>query len=123
MPPYCLEWVFTDWLPEELFANKVLLNSFINIVPRAYGEYARLATIPETGKEQIIIEKPQGYQNLNFGENHLFTAQERLAIMNEAGVAKAILRIPCWHNLGDQRRQLRPKSTGASGQTHFQSRG
>ncbi len=84
------------WLPEELFTDKVMLESFINIVPRAYGEYASLSTIPETGKQQIIIEKPQGCQNLNFADNHLFKADERLALMDEAGVDKAILRIPCW---------------------------
>lgn len=84
------------WLPENLLSDKSLMTSFINIVPRAYGEYARATTIPETGKDQIVIEKPKGYQNLNFGDNHLFKADERLALMDKAGVDKAILRIPCW---------------------------
>jgi predicted TIM-barrel fold metal-dependent hydrolase len=84
------------WLPGNLFDDRALLESFVQIVPRAYGEYARLATIPETGKEQIIIEKPKGYQNLNFGGDHLFHAEERLEVMDKTGVDKAILRIPCW---------------------------
>jgi predicted TIM-barrel fold metal-dependent hydrolase len=84
------------WLPEDLFTNRTMLEDYIKIVPRAYGEYARLATIPETGKEQIIIEKPKGYQNLNFAANHLFRAEERLELMEKAGIDIAILRIPCW---------------------------
>ena len=84
------------WLPGNLFEDRDLLESFVNSVPRAYGEYASLSTIPETGKEQIIIEKPRGYQNLNYGKDHLFHAEERLEVMNKTGVDKAILRIPCW---------------------------
>ena len=84
------------WLPENLFMDKSLLSSFINIVPRAYDEHVKMTTVPETGKQQIVIEKPRGYENLNFGENHLFNAKERLELMDESKVDKAILRIPCW---------------------------
>jgi len=86
----------THWLPESLFKDEALLTSFINIVPRAYGEYAKVTTIPETGKKQIVIEKPKGYQNLNFGDDHLYKAEERLAAMDKVGVDKSLLRIPCW---------------------------
>jgi len=84
------------WLPEDLFSNKTLLEDFLMVVPRAYGEYAKLSTIPETGKQQIVIEKPKGYENLNFGGDHLFRAEERLEIMEKAGIDVAILRVPCW---------------------------
>lgn len=84
------------WLPENLFKDKSLLSAFMNIVPRAYGERVMVTAIPETGKQQIVIEKPSGYENLNFGEEHLFDAESRLEAMNEASVDKAVLRIPCW---------------------------
>ena len=83
------------WLPENLFKDKALRDSFINCVPCAYGEYAKLTTIPETGLEQIVIEKPEGYVNLNYAENQ-YDSGTQLEDMNEAGVDIAILRIPCW---------------------------
>ncbi len=45
------------WLPENLFKDKSLRDSFISCIPYAYGEYARLAAIPGAKLEQIIIEK------------------------------------------------------------------
>lgn len=83
------------WLPENLFKDKSLRDSFINCVPCAYGEYARVAAIPGTELEQIIIEKPQGYENLNYAENQ-YDSNTQLKDMDEAGVNIAILRIPCW---------------------------
>lgn len=82
------------WLPEKLFTDKSLMNSFIRLMPRAYGEYARVDTIPGSKKLQIIIEKPEGCQNLNYSELNT-DGSNRLAVMDEAKVDKAILRIPC----------------------------
>lgn len=87
--------VNVHWLPENLFTDESLLNSFIRIVPRAYGEYAEVTTIPGTNRKQIVISKPKGYENLNFTE--MFTdSKGRLEAMDEARVDKAILRCPCW---------------------------
>ncbi len=84
------------WLPENLFTDDSLLNSFLRSVPRGYGEYAKVTTIPGTDRQQIVISKPKGYENLNFTE--LFTdSKSRLKAMDESGVDKAVLRIPCWH--------------------------
>jgi uncharacterized protein len=83
------------WLPEDLFSDKDLLDSFIRIVPRAYGEYAHVGQIPGSKDEQIIIEKPKGYENLNFGPKNV-DHKDKLASMDKAGVDKAFLRIPCW---------------------------
>ena len=47
------------WLPENLFKDKFLLDSFISYVPCAYGEHARVVLIPGTKLQQIIIEKPR----------------------------------------------------------------
>ncbi|MEO0252287.1 MAG: amidohydrolase family protein [candidate division WOR-3 bacterium] len=83
------------WLPENLFSDKKLLRQLLEIVPRAYGEYASVTTIPGTDKMQIIIEKPKGYVNLNYTELDV-SPSKRLEDMKEAGVDKAILRITCW---------------------------
>jgi predicted TIM-barrel fold metal-dependent hydrolase len=83
------------WLPENLFKDKALRDSFINCVPYAYGECARVKAIPGTKLEQIVIEKPMGYENLNYAENQ-YDSETQLADMDEAGVDIAILRIPCW---------------------------
>lgn len=82
-------------LPEDLFENKALLETFIRSVPRAYGDIAYVKNLPGTDKEQIVIEKPKDHENLNFGQNAVDT-RARLEIMDKAGLHKAILRTPCW---------------------------
>jgi len=83
------------WLPENLFKDESLRDSFINCVPCAYGEYAKIATIPGTNLQQIVIAKPKGYENLNYAENQ-YDSKTQLSDMDEAGVNIAMLRMPCW---------------------------
>ena len=59
------------WLPEDLFTDENLRDSFINSVPCAYGEYASVKTMPGTNLQQIVIEKPRGVENLNYAENSM----------------------------------------------------
>ena len=83
------------WLPEDLFTNEQLRDSFIGCVPCSYGEYAGLTEMPGTKLQQIIIEKPRGYTNLNYAENQ-YDSSTQVKDMDKAGVSTAILRIPCW---------------------------
>ncbi len=83
------------WLPENLFTDKSLLDSFLHCVPREHGVNTKLSTIPGTSTRQIVIEKPKGFENLNYAETQ-YSPQERLRDMDEAKIDKAILRIPCW---------------------------
>jgi len=83
------------WLPENLFKDRSLRDSFINCVPCAYGVYCKVTTIPGTKLQQIVIEKPEGYANLNYAENQ-YDSNTQLKDMDEAGVDIGILRIPCW---------------------------
>ena len=55
------------WLPPELLHDPDLMEQYLHTVPRAYNEYAYLAKIPGTDIDQIMIEKPRGYVNLNMG--------------------------------------------------------
>jgi len=82
-------------LPENIFRDEALLELFLRQPPQAYGEFAKLVTVPGTDKKQIVIEKPRGYANLNFSLNNV-DAKARLDIMEKAGLDKAILRTPCW---------------------------
>ena len=83
------------WLPENLFDDEALLASFLNVVPREYGVHAKLAPIPDKNLRQIIIEQPKGYAILNYAENQ-YSSKQQIKDMNEAGIDKGLLRIPCW---------------------------
>jgi predicted TIM-barrel fold metal-dependent hydrolase len=81
-------------LPEDLFSNPKILNGFLNSAPRGFGEIARVITM-DNGKKQLILEKPKGYQNLNYVEGD-YSAESKLAAMDEAGVDYGIMRVPVW---------------------------
>jgi predicted TIM-barrel fold metal-dependent hydrolase len=82
-------------LPQGLFQDEALLQAFLRIVPQAYGECAKVVTVPGTDNKQIVIEKPRGCANLNFSQNSV-DVEARLDTMKKAGLDKAILRTPCW---------------------------
>lgn len=82
------------WMPEDLFKDETLQNEILRMPPRSEGLYATKTTIPETDKEQITIDQPKGYQNLNYTELDV-NAEKRIKSMDEIGVDKAVMRIPC----------------------------
>lgn len=81
-------------LPEDLFSNEWVLNAFLNAAPRGFGEIARTIEM-EDGKRQVVLEKPKGYQNLNYVEGD-YSAQAKLVAMDDAGVDYGIMRVPVW---------------------------
>lgn len=81
-------------LPEDLFTNEEVLNGFLTTAPRGYGEVAYMG-VTESGKRQIILEKPKGYQNLNYVEGD-YTLESKIKAMDDAGVDVGILRVPVW---------------------------
>jgi len=81
-------------LPEDLFTNEKVLDGFLSTAPRSFGEIASLGTVA-SGKKQLILEKPKGYQNLNYVEGD-YSLEAKLKAMDDAGVDKAILRVPVW---------------------------
>lgn len=56
------------WIPEEFFSSRSLSEEFLRSASRASGVYAYETLVPDTGKKQIVIEKPKGCQNLNYVE-------------------------------------------------------
>jgi len=81
-------------LPEDLFSNERILNGFLNSAPRGFGEIARVETL-DSGKQQLILEKPKGYQNLNYVDGD-YSAEAKLAAMDDAGVDYGVMRVPVW---------------------------
>ncbi|MCF8095320.1 MAG: amidohydrolase [Desulfobacteraceae bacterium] len=81
-------------LPEDLFENEEILDGFLRSAPRGFGEIVRLGTT-ESGKRQLIVEKPKGYQNLNNVEVD-YSLEAKLKAMDEAGVDIAIMRVPVY---------------------------
>ena len=81
-------------LPEDLFSNEKILNGFLDSAPRGFGEIASVITM-ENGKKQLVLEKPKGYPNLNYVEGD-YSAESKLAAMDEAGVDYGIMRVPVW---------------------------
>lgn len=81
-------------LPEDLFTNEKMLDGFLSTAPRGYGEIASMGTVA-SGAKQLILEKPKGYQNLNYVEGD-YSLEAKLKAMDDAGVDIAILRVPVW---------------------------
>jgi len=82
------------WLPESLFTDKDMLNKFIAEIPSKDGWYGYCKEIESSGLKQIVIEKPQGYQNLNYVQGE-YTLERQINDMDAAGIDKAVMKIPC----------------------------
>lgn len=81
------------WLPNSLFTSERVLNEFLRAVPKAYGTHGYIKEMEESRGKHIVIEKPKGYQSLNYiGDEYLLDKQ--LEDMEKAGVDCAILKLP-----------------------------
>ena len=81
-------------LPEDLFSNEKILNGFLNSAPRGFGEIASVITM-ESGKKQLVLEKPKGFPNLNYVEGD-YGVESKLDAMDKAGVDYGVMRVPVW---------------------------
>ena len=81
-------------LPHDLFSNEKIMDGFLGSAPREWGEIAYLGTV-ESGKKQLILEKPKGFQNLNYVEGD-YSLEAKLQAMDDAGVDIALMRVPVW---------------------------
>lgn len=81
-------------LPEDLFTNERILSGFLNSAPRGFGEIARVIEM-DSGKKQLILEKPAGFQNLNYVEGD-YSVEAKLGAMDDAGVDYGVMRVPVW---------------------------
>jgi len=70
------------WLPPELLTNDELMEEYLNQVPRVYGDIAYTRMIPGTDIKEVVIEKPAGCINLNFGPETI-DPEDRIKVMSE----------------------------------------
>lgn len=85
------------WVPERIFEDDALMKRFLADVPEEFGWYGRCEEVPGAdGKKQVILEKPEGSQNLNYVQGD-YILEKQLADMDAAGVEKALLKVPGCH--------------------------
>jgi predicted TIM-barrel fold metal-dependent hydrolase len=81
-------------LPQNLFSDEKILDGFLSTAPR--GDHVVAYVTPlESGKKQLVLEKPEGFQNLNYVDGD-YDLESKLKAMDENGVDIAILRVPVW---------------------------
>ncbi|WP_099467597.1 amidohydrolase family protein [Konateibacter massiliensis] len=83
------------WLPEAIFEEGET-EKFLSEIPKEYGINGYLTEDEHINTKQITLEKPPGYQNLNYAQGE-YMLETQIADMDEAGVEKAILKIPGCH--------------------------
>lgn len=81
------------WLPESIFEDEREAEQFLAEIPETY-DLKGYTKVNKQGVKQIVIEKPVGYENLNYLQGE-YQVQEQLKDMDTAGVDQAILKIPC----------------------------
>ncbi len=79
------------WVPESLFTNDEVLARFVGEAPQ--DEHTRAYLKDEGGVRQVIVEKPAGYEALNYAQGD-YVLERMLADMDEAGVDVAVLKVP-----------------------------
>jgi uncharacterized protein len=81
------------WFPEEIFTDECRLQEFLAQIPAGSDILGYAKTDEKSQYKQIVIEKPRGYQNLNFIQGD-YLLEKQLADMDKAGVDKAVLKLP-----------------------------
>lgn len=80
------------WFPEAVFEDAAETDRFLSEIPRVYGTNGYLK-VNDNGVKQIVIEKPTGYQNLNYAQGD-YVLEQVLADLDAAGADKALLKLP-----------------------------
>jgi uncharacterized protein len=81
------------WFPEEIFTDENLMQKFLSAIPTATGIFGYEKKDVKDQLKQIVIEKPKGYQNLNYVQGD-YILEKQLADMDRAGIDKAVLKLP-----------------------------
>jgi predicted TIM-barrel fold metal-dependent hydrolase len=81
------------WFPEEIFTDENLMKKFLSAIPAASQIFGYEKKDEKNLLKQIVIEKPKGYQNLNYGQGD-YILEKQLADMDQAGIDKAVLKLP-----------------------------
>lgn len=83
------------WLPDTLFTDDSLRQLMMDCIPRQHGIHVRMEPIEGKNLNQIIIEEPKGFVNINYAEGQ-YNLESQIADMDKAGIDQAVFRIPVW---------------------------
>ncbi|NTV89126.1 MAG: amidohydrolase [Clostridiales bacterium] len=106
-------------LPSELFTDEKIKDSFLSTAPRGYDWVPYIEPLPN-GKDQLVLERPKGYPVLNYVDGD-YTLEAKLQAMDDAGVDKALIRVPVWQEwlrldacklINDEAAEMSKKSNG-----------
>ncbi len=84
------------YLPESLFTDESLQKKFFSAIPAEYGWHGHMETLPDSGRKQIVLEKPLGSPNLNYVQGE-YALDVQLADMDAAGIDVGLLKVPGCH--------------------------
>ena len=82
------------WFPEEVFTDDALRARLFQDAPRGYGVMCRM--LERDGRKQIIVEHPIGCPGVDYLQGD-YTLEAMLAALDEAGIDKAVMKVPCLH--------------------------
>lgn len=83
------------WFDERIFESNQKIEEFLSSVPNHYDTNAYVKKL-EDGRKQIVIERPKGYENLNYLQGE-YQLDSMLSDMDNAHINQAILKIPGCH--------------------------
>lgn len=83
------------WFDESIFKDIDNAERFLSEIPETYGIHGYMEENDQHFK-QIVIEKPTGYQNLNYVEGD-YLLEQQLEDMKQGNIEKAILKLPGCH--------------------------
>lgn len=83
------------WLPEEMFSDAKYMQCFLRDLEKSQSTcgYHGYQIINDNNVNQVVIEKPEGKQNLNYVQ-YEYSVEAQLADMDKAGIDKAVLKLP-----------------------------
>ena len=84
------------WFDERIFQSIKEQDKFLADIPKSYGMNGYIKKVDNGDNHQIVIEKPTGYQNLNYIQGE-YVLEKQLAALDQANVDKAIMKIPGCH--------------------------
>lgn len=82
------------WFPEAVFEDEALRSRLFADAPRAYNTAVKL--VERGGKKQIVVERPIGCAGVDYIQGD-YTLDAMLVALDEAGVDKAVMKVPCVH--------------------------
>jgi len=80
------------WFDEDIFTDNKLSDEFLSSIVNDTDYYGYMEMV-DSDTKQIVIEKPKGFQNLNYIQ-HEYTLEYQLEALDRANVDKAVLKLP-----------------------------